>query len=314
LAVASRYGEVFGLDRVAFVPERPPGTSPDIHIATSPTEWFLECKRLDRMADVTVALRDEARQVCEHTVTALRLQRLPAVVEVVFGGRPVEVDASELAQAAIASFREGGPATKVRGATVSARPLEMRPLETYWLFPSPGYFSERYGFTSSSGHGLLPAMIMRPKGPSFIDEVEWECAVVWKIDNEDLLWREKRLAFSTLFKGLKQLEAAGTHTVLHVWFERHGRHGHRREQLKKLVDTLNASEKHLFAWIVANETASDVSVGGRFDFQEHPSAIGGPTSDSERPPVEHVFVGKEDLCGVGEWGIGAVLPSLDGDT
>ena len=82
-------------------------------------------------------------------------------------------------------------------------------------------------------------------------------------------------------------------------------------QLLKLVETLRDRKKDGFSWIVANETVSDVSVGGRFDFQEHPTLIPGASSGPDRPSVEHVFVGQEDLVGMGEWGVGANLPSLD---
>jgi hypothetical protein len=121
----------------------------------------------------------------------------------------------------------------------------------------------------------------------------------------------KRLGFTTLFKGLEQLRAVGTNSVLHVWAARDLGHGHRQQQLVKLVETLHLREKLDFSWMVINETVADVSVRGRFDFQEHASWIPGRYRRGELPPVTSVFIGPGDDRGPGEWGIGMVLPPID---
>ncbi len=79
----------------------------------------------------------------------------------------------------------------------------------------------------------------------------------------------------------------------------------------RFVDTIEAKRKLDFAWIVLNESVSDVSLGGHFDFQEHASSIRGDRHESPRPPVTTVFV--EPGRGEGEWGVGVVLPSIDDD-
>lgn len=310
--VGSRYGEAFGRDGIEFIPERSDAQTPDLLIRSSPEEQFVECKRLDRMTDSTVSLRNEARDACTPIVHALQSQSASAVVEVRFVSSPSAVVRQDLAEAAIASLAQKTTVT-IAGADVRARALASRTLETYELFPSPRYFGTRYGYSPGAWHGLLPAMLAKPRGPSFLDKVEWEAAVLWRTEDSDLIWRMKRLAFTTLFKGLEQLQTAGEKTFLHIWFERNLAVGHRRGPLVKLVETLRDKKKDQFAWIVANETVSDVSIGGRFDFQEHPTLIPGVSSGPLRPAVEHVFVGEEDLVGMGDWGVGAVLPSLDDD-
>ena len=110
----------------------------------------------------------------------------------------------------------------------------------------------------------------------------------------------ERLGFTTLFKGLEQLRTVGANFVLHVWAERDLGHGHRQQQLVKLVETLHLKEKLDFNWLVVTETVADVSVRGRFDFQEHASWMPGRYRRGERPAVTSVFMGPEDDRGPGE--------------
>jgi hypothetical protein len=157
----------------------------------------------------------------------------------------------------------------------------------------------------------VPGLLGKFAGLSFLDEVEWEAAVLWSIEDDDLLWSIKRLGFTRIFEGLEQLEAAGRHTVLHVWAERGVEHGHRQAQLLKLVETLRHRSKDKFSCIVVNETVADVSLGGRFDFQEHATPIAGGEASLHGPLVRAVFVAADDIRGDGEWGVGRSLPPID---
>jgi hypothetical protein len=70
---AARYCEAFGQESVAFVPENPKGPSPDLRIRARPSAVFVECKRLDRMTDASVALRDEGRDCANAVLHELRI-------------------------------------------------------------------------------------------------------------------------------------------------------------------------------------------------------------------------------------------------
>lgn len=307
VVTADRYGLAVGADRVSFIADAPPRKSPDIRVDVPGDELFVECKHVDRMTDAMVKLSDEARDAANVILGDVLRTRRSAVVEVVFDREPGAVDRDALRRA----VRFDGTVSEIEGARVVVRPLERRALIDYELYPSPRYFSQRYGFVAERWHGVVPHIVCRRVGPSFLDDVEWEGAVLWRIENDALLWKMKRLAFKRVFEGLEQLRVAGKRSALHVWIERHVGHGHRKAQLTKLVDTLEEKKALDFSWIVLNETVSDVSVGGHFDFQEHASPILGDASGSSSPPVTNVFMEPEDFRGRGEWGVGVVLPSMD---
>jgi hypothetical protein len=309
LATASRYGEVVGFDRVAFVAEASSHKSPDLRV-DSTSEMFVECKHLDRMSEATVKLTNQARDAANPLLHDLRCMERSAVIEIVFEDMPASVGSQALCDASRRALRTGNE-VRIRGARVTGRWLQKRPLVDYALYPSPAYFHDRWGYEPERWHGVVPHMLYTPAGPSFLDDVEWEGVVLWRMENDDFMWKLKRLAFQGLFEGLEQLSSAGANTTLHVWFERNIGHGHRRDQLVKFVDTLEAKRKVDFGWIVLNESVSDVSLGGHFDFQEHASLIRGDQHRSVRPVVTTVFV--EPDRGQGEWGVGVVLPSIDED-
>lgn len=313
LVTAAKYGETAGFERVVFIAEQPGRKkTPEFCVSLSSGDVFVECKRLDRMTIASVKLRDKVRDATRPTLDALRIAGRSAVIEVIFPAHPDQVDPDELRDAALDALRSGGWVLAT-GARVRARILSPRRLENFVLFPGPEYFSARYGYVSGEWHGVVPHLKAKWAGPSFLDAIDWEAAVLWRVEDEDAVWSVQRLAFTTVFEGIEQLGASDGRGVLHVWFERSAEHGHRQRELFKLLDALVKKQKLDFSWIIANETLSDVSATGYFDFQEHATPIpGAQAQDVEGPPiVTNVFIEDSDVHGVGEWGIGLRLPPVD---
>jgi hypothetical protein len=156
--------------------------------------------------------------------------------------------------------------------------------------------------------------VLRPSfvGPGWIDDISWECAAKWRIEDEPLIERLQQLGFQRLFKGLEQLMSQGSDdAVLHVCFERDIALGHRQEQLLRFINTLAARGKHHFSWMVFNELWIDVDVDGYFDFREYSHSLSAYSSKGKEPPVQSVFTGPEqEKEANGAWGIGADLPTV----
>ncbi len=209
--------------------------------------------------------------------------------------------------------------------TVSVSRLDYQPLETFTLYPSPKYFWERYGFRERGDwFGLVMAMNAKHANhidtadltgetySTWLDDVDWECAVKWKITDEEILWKHKRLGYTRLFKGLDQLQSKGTNTILHAWFERDYAIGHRQNELKDFFGRIEASARDIFAWIIFNETCFDVSPEGRFDLIENAHIIRGPGAMSSQFAVTCVFTEPDERTSeLAEFGIGHKMLGVD---
>ncbi len=308
LIVAGAYCERFPNARVSLLRESPQAKSPDILVEFSADrKLYVECKRFDRINQSQAALRARVSDLLTPILRVLHSSRWRLVVRVWFECHPDDVEESELlaAAATIAIGDKVAVPGKFRMEGVSLG----KPDQDF-LYPSPRYFHQRFGYLSHEWHGIIPAVEGKRSGVSFFESASWDAAVMWRIEHIQTLWKVSKINFQLLFKGLKQLSTVGQRTNLHVWYERRSAWGHRAEPLHKFYDGLDHGTEP-FSHIVFNETHPDVTPGGFFDFQEHASPIGGPLREQDRPEVTNVFTGTGDSQGVGAWGIGATLPSLD---
>lgn len=310
LVVAARYARVADFEGLEFVQETSSQKTPDLRVRLGSKTIHVECKRIDRMTDAAINLRKEVRAIGRPVLQQLRKDDVAAAIEVQFCVRPSEVSPDLLLDSVRRALASEGTPLHANGLIALARHLRVEPLTDYALFPSPRLYWTRYRYRPSDWHGLVHNLKGIQVGPSWLDQIKWDAALMWRVENDNLLWSIQRLPFTRFFEGIEQLAETGTDTVLHVWFERSAELGHRREHLLKLSEVLEAKSKQ-FAWIIANETFFDVSIGGRFDFQEHASGLGGTLRGTDEPPVATVFVGEKSLRGIGEWGVGLSLPPID---
>jgi hypothetical protein len=311
VVVAERYALHPNAKEVAFVVED--GVSrPDLHVITNGEPWFVECKKADRTTDIAACLRNDVRNLVQDAIGCIQATGISAVIELVFRVAPSGVSTGDIASAALASPRSGVPSIDARFTVLATRKTPVA-LPSLFLFPSPGYYLQEYGYDPSGPwHGLVNRMNCTHAGPSFLSDVEWECAIKWRIENEDLIWRQKRLAFQLLFKGLDQLKKVGHSTILHVAFERDIPLGHRHDQLAAFLRKLIEDNRSEAGAIVFNEAVITVSPQGRFDFVEHAHPITRIDGPFDSPPISGIFLGPEDIVAEdGDWGIGGQLPPID---
>jgi len=321
--VAAIYAKLVGVKEVNFLDEQDT-KSPDFEVVLNKSHIFVECKKINRNADIVNQLRNDVRDKTRLTMHAFAGIRQSALIEISFHFDPKLISDSFIRDACIDSFRSRAPIVE-KVLTVTAKSLIHKDLDQYALYPSPKYFYERYGYkTNDEWFGIVHTIEARfanhidvqgldyKPSSTWLDEVNFECALKWKITDENIIWRHKKFGYDTFFKGLDQLQAKGTNSVLHVWYERENSVGHRQNELLDFFNRLNSNQRDVFGWIIFNETIFDVSVGGRFDLIEHAHPIRGPGAITEHPLVTGVFIADDEHhLKNGEFGIGHNLPDID---
>lgn len=323
LTVASHYANSPGVKNVRFLDESSAKT-PDFEFVRGGEQFFVECKRFDRDADIVLRIRDVVRDKAKLTLHSFRAQKQSAIIEVSFHKDPELISNTLLRDLCFEAFKTG-TAIIDDSLTVIAKPLPPQKLDNFILFPSPMYFWQRYGYRNKGEWfgitNLMDAKFGRhvdvdnesgPLASTWLDSTDFECALKWKITDENIIWRYRRLGYNRLFKGLEQLQSHGTNSVLHAWYERDAFAGHRKNELLDFFLRLNNSSRDFFSWIIFNETILDTSVKGIFDLIEHAHPIYGPTAKKREPIVTTVFTGENGYSyGGGEFGAGPELPDID---
>jgi len=322
LAVAHRYFSSESVARVRFV-ERGPSETPDLAVTIKGREYFVECKKYNRAADVSYTIRNQVRTKLRGVLDAFRKLRQGASLEISFHIHPQHIPQEKILDHCIESYRSHCPIIDA-DFTIQAKRLKSQEFPDFVLYPSPKYFWERYGFRDGrEWFGLVHALIARygyyetnidsweKLASTWLADVEWECAIKWKVTSEDIIARLRRLNYKRMFKGLSQLRACSEVCILHVWIERDKAIGHRQGEMLRFYDRIRTSGKDAFAWIIFDETCLDASPKGYFDMIEHAHFISGPTANGAEPLVSNVFTDPEGIEGVGAFGVGHDLPDID---
>lgn len=298
--------------------------SPEFEFTINNRKIYVECKKFDRDADIASKIRNDVRAKCQPTLHAFKEINKYALFELSFHVDPLEVTSEEIKNACIDSARSNSPIVSSK-LTVVFNELRHQDYENYELYPSPNYFWNRYGYKNhSEWFGITSlfkvkyAYLHDIETPSdygsstWIDDIDFECVVKWKITNEDVLWKYKKFGYNLLFKGLEQLKTYGEYSILHAWFERDGFAGNRKNELLDFFNRIDRNRRDIFSWIIFNETILDVSIGGIFDLIEHSHPILGPSSHNVPPFITSIFTHDEQqIDEIAEFGVGHKLPDID---
>jgi hypothetical protein len=319
--VASNYALSAEVKKVSFLDEYS-SQVPDIKVITSKKdEFYVESKKFDRSVDIVSEIRRSVNQKMRLTIEELMKMKQSAIIEIAFHKDPKLVS-DEAIRSACIEVLSSKTIFINKNFTLNITPISYKKLDEFILYPSPKFYWERYNFMENSEwFGIINPMYARfahhisvtdskkPFASTWLDDIEWEVAVKWKVTDEELIWRQKRLGYSLIFKGLDQLQSMGYNSVLHVWFERVHSLGHRHGELMHFFNTLQHKARDIFAWLIFNETILEVSPKGRFDLIEHAHIIQGPRAIGKRPFVTNIFT--RGTGKVGPFGIGRNLPHID---
>jgi len=323
IITASKYATLGTSKRVAFIDESEE-KSPDIIVELSdiPIPHFVECKRYDRNVPLFLEIRDRVRDIADLTLREFFRNNISAVIDLEFICDPRDVSPQIIAKQCQDSLRKGA---YIRGDKITTKVsvLEERKLDDYLLFPSPRYFWERYGYRPQGDWTAIvnamnaqPAELIDIDNPrkmgtsTWLNEVDWECAIRWRISNEELKWKIRKLNYNRLFKGLEQLRTKGFFSTLHVWFEREGKDMIREKELADFISRLSENGKDVFSWLVFNETVMETSPMGIPDIIEHAHLLCTSIAPTDEPLVSSIFVDEisEELY---EFGTGKEMPCID---
>jgi hypothetical protein len=323
ILTAGAYLRLNKIRKVEFIIETS-SKSPDLRVVIDLGEYFVECKKFDRTVDYDTTIRDAVRDNTKATLVAFAQTNKSAVIELTYFVDPCECNSVEILEICTTALKKNA---YIRTNRLAAKvtTLQCKPLNEFALYPSPKYFWERYKFRhNSEWKGIVPLINCRfayhidipDQNPmpssTWLDNVEWECAIKWKIENEDTLWRIKRLSYDRLFKALDQLKSKSEKSIVHAWIERDYPTGNRQAELIDFLNRLKKNMRDIFSWIVFNETCLEVTPNGLFDFIEHAHSINGPTAFRKEPPVTNIFITEEGMEeGTGDFGVGKNLPDLD---
>ena len=247
------------------------------------------------------------------------------LAEVAFTCNPECASPASLFRACEAALNDRVPIVTSQ-FTVKATGLPKFESKDFTLYPSPRFSWIRYGHRiRGEWFGIVHQVIGKPARranlpkhlqggvSTWLDSVEWDAAIKWKITAEDVVGKYRRFGFDGLFNAIEQINSAGLDSTVHLWLETDYFIGGRREVLLDFFRRLSAKQQHTVGWVVINETLLDVSPKGRFDLIEHAHMIQGPTATGPHPLVSGVFGLPSPTLTTGEFGVGNELPDIDED-
>jgi hypothetical protein len=326
LITAARYALVSDADRIELIEEQPPKRTPDILLTRGGVDSFVECKKMIRVRDFSVATRNTVRELLNGIISSFRRLGTSVLVEVAFNCDPKCASQSGLFEACQTALNDRTTIVTSQ-FTIKAKRLPKFKSKDYTLYPSPRFSWIRYGHRIRGEwfgivHQLIGKRVRRANLPkhlqggvsTWLDTIEWDAAIKWKITAEDIVGKYRRFPFSGLFDdALEQINNSGSDSTVHVWLETDYFIGGRREVLLDFFRRLSAKKQHTVGWIVINETLLDVSPKGRFDLIEHAHMIQGPTATAAHPLVSGIFGLPSPVRTIGEFGVGHELPDIDED-
>ena len=212
-----------GYPTVEFIPERPPGKSPDILARSGREEWFVECKRLRKSSGYSEREREKWLAMWSRFVQHLTRHNISLIFEITF-----HVELESLPDDYLVVQLAGKlpflsvPCHIASNETwdVTARPVDYRRarahLRRYRVrVPSDqmqellaGYRDPRRGFTGAAG-----GAVVRIGGTSgnnrFLDSLSFAACSFWSCDAPQAVRHKARDVRRHLARAVDQLPSAG---------------------------------------------------------------------------------------------------------
>jgi hypothetical protein len=322
---AARYARLPVVDTVEFIDENPPKKTPDFMVSCVGFESLVECKKASRVRDYGVTTRSTVRALLNGVISRFRERGVAFEAEVVFHCEPKRVIPASLSEACQASL-DDRTAIVTSQFTVTVTRLPKYDNKDFILYPSPAFSWSRYHYRiRGEWFGIVHQLVGKPAriattpthlqgGQStWIDKVEWDSAIKWRISAEDVVAKYRRFPFDNLFDAINQIGGAGLNSTVHLWLETDYFIGGRRDALLDFFRRLSNRAHKAVGWILVNETLIDVSPKGRFDLIEHAHMIRGPTATTPKPLVAGIFGRPSPRRNLGEFGVGHELSDIDED-
>ncbi|MCC6273088.1 MAG: hypothetical protein IT572_06440, partial [Deltaproteobacteria bacterium] len=232
---------------------------PELEFKTKSGAGYVECKKQNRQRDISIKLRDRIKELLNPALFQFKEKNISIIGDIAFHIDPSEVDPNEISIAIHEAAKSSLPILTTK-YTVAAKRAVPPTLQDYALYPSPGYFWKRYNYKNQSEwQGIVNALEGTFYHPGWLDRVDWEFAIKWKVTDATFNKKIQKLSYGRLWEGLNQLRTAGRNIFLHYWFERDLSLGHRQNELFDFFNQVSTKSQDTFAWIIFNETVIDVT-------------------------------------------------------
>jgi len=308
---------------IEFLEETPMRKTPDFVVRTATGETFVECKKIDRTQNFTMAVRNAARELLSPILTFFYSRKVSALAQITFHRDPRQIKPAKLQKTCEVALKQG-TAIIEPDVTAVVEHLPSYNSGEMVLYPSALFWWERYGYRIRSEwvgivnqlHGRYCHRVDLPKAlqggaSTWIDDIAWDSAAKWKVSSDEVLAKYRRFAFDGIFRGLDQLNGSRRNATIHVWLESDYYTGTRKETFFDLFQRVATARGPSLGWLVINETLFDISPKGSFDLIEHAHMIRGPAAIGTKPIASTVFALGDAIAGVGEFGTGVQLPDID---
>lgn len=320
LATAARYVQHPQVKNVRFIREAPPNKTADFSYQHNGCDAFVECKKINRMQEHSVDVRNIVRDRLNGVISIFRKEGISVLLDITFHRDPEKVSESLLIDCSRDAFRFR-TAIVNSDFTIVAQPLPAFSSDQLHLFPSPTFMWNRYGYrVRSEWFGVINQYLGTPGRvratfpggtSSWISSIDWDAAAKWKISSEAVVAKYRRFAFDGVFKALQQIASGGPNSTVHIWLESEYFVGPRKQTFDDLLARVSRNMKLAFGWLIINETLFDVSPKGFFDMIEHAHFVRGKTGIGTEPLVDGIFT-PPTSGGIGKsFGEGAELPDID---
>lgn len=300
--------------------------APEFRVIILGSTLHVECKRINRQSDLSIKIRNYLRSVTDLPSKYFYSKNQSLHFELDIVGDPLTITSQDLLFASLDASRKSYRSKLYFGKFwLKCIPATMSPLETYTLHPSVKYYRDRYNFSEQDGWGGLVEKLecqyafMKGGGPfsTWMDKVNWEYAVKWRISDPDTIDRLQKINFNRLKKAYEQVSSRNTPGIIHFCFERDASLGHRADKLKNLVEKVflrDVFDYKIPLLLIFNELEYEVTYQGQIDVREHAHYTGNFKVSHEDIPVTNVFTKSVDPSEIeqyGKFGEGNKLIGLD---
>lgn len=323
LLVSSRY--LGNNVSVKFIPEGGSKKTPDFQVDNYRGDTFyVECKKQIRINNLSSRMREEVRTKCFDVLRAVIESGDSLLAEITFFVNPENVPSGMIASALGHCKNNKLNYHRNPCFSVNIKWLEKYDCNGYPVIAtSPQFLKERYDYSEDDewmgfvNSGKFQPAYMKDCPfdtkhlfTNWVLDIENDCGIKWRVVNEDILYKLRRVSLDKTFEALNQLKTMGKNSIVHYWIESEEGHGCRSAEFREYLEKLSKSDDD-FKYIIINETIWNVTPKNHvLDLIEHGHYILGSESRYEFPKIINVFT-EGQIADGDHFGKGAKLSDID---
>lgn len=207
---------------VELLKENPPQKSPDMVVRKNGTEFFVECKRLDRRTAYSEKERNECLRLWDAIVTILIANKQWVWLKAIFHVEVSTLPTDFLAYILQKKLPIGGVETLLHEsseATIYARPIDHRAvnshLEKFMVKEPSPMLNNLLGGDWAPENSEVSAVYLAKRGViagceapilgTYVEDISWACGMTRKVDAEESISKKAKDITKLLSEAVKQV-------------------------------------------------------------------------------------------------------------